>query len=175
MISEGPECGALCYARTMLPEWVFDDHDRECMNEAFAEAEAAGRRGEIPVGAVVTRGREIISRAGNRRMELHDPGAHAELLALAEAGRVLGDWRLEDCTLYVTLEPCPMCATACRQARLSLVVWGAADPQAGACGSVVDLADDPRLGAPLAQRGGLDAEASSALLRAFFAKQRQSS
>lgn len=159
----------------MLPDWVFDEHDRSAMNEALLEAEAAGRRGEIPVGAVVTRGHEVISRAGNRRMELHDPAAHAELLALAEAGRVLGDWRLENCTLYVTLEPCPMCAAACRQARLSLVVWGAPDPQAGACGSVLDLAEDPRLGSPLAQRGGLDAEASSHLLRAFFAKQRQSS
>ena len=159
----------------MLPDWVFDDRDRAFMKEALAEAEAASRRGEIPVGSVVTRGDEVVSRAGNRRMELHDPAAHAELLALREAGRVLGDWRLEDCTLYVTLEPCPMCAAACRQARIALVVWGAPDPQAGACGSVIDLADDPRLGPPLAQRGGLGAEGSSALLRAFFAKQRQSS
>ncbi len=159
----------------MLPEWVFDEHDRAFMTEALGEAEAAGQRGEIPVGAVVARGSELISRAGNRRMELHDPAAHAELLALAEAGRVVGDWRLEDCTLYVTLEPCPMCAAACRQARLGLVVWGAPDPQAGACGSVMNLAEDPRLGPPLAQRGGLDAEASSRLLRGFFAKQRQSS
>jgi len=159
----------------MLPEWVFDDRDRAFMKEALAEAEAAGRRGEIPVGAVVTRGDEAVSRSGNRRMELNDPAAHAELLALREAGRVSGDWRLEDCTLYVTLEPCPMCAAACRQARIALVVWGAPDPQAGACGSVIDLADDLRLGPPLAQRGGLDADASSALLGAFFAKQRQSS
>ncbi|MDX2437953.1 MAG: nucleoside deaminase [Acidobacteriota bacterium] len=159
----------------MLPEWVFDEHDRAFMTEALGEAEAAGRRGEIPVGAVVARGCEVISRAGNRRMELHDPAAHAELLALAEAGRVVGDWRLEDCTLYVTLEPCPMCAAACRQARLGLVVWGAPDPQAGACGSVMNLAEDPRLGRPLTQRGGLDAEASRRLLRGFFAKQRHSS
>ena len=159
----------------MLPDWVFDDRDRTFMKEALAEAETAGRRGEIPVGAVVTRGDEIVSRACNRRAELHDPAAHAEVLALREAGRVVGDWRLEDCTLYVTLEPCPMCAAVCRQARIALVVWGAPDPQAGACGSVIDLAEDPRLGPPLAQRGGLDADASSALLRAFFAKQRQSS
>jgi tRNA(adenine34) deaminase len=159
----------------MLPEWVFDDRDRAFMAEALSEAEAAGRRGEIPVGAVVTRGHEVISRAGNRRMELHDPAAHAEMLALRDAGLVVGDWRLEGCTLYVTLEPCPMCAAACRQARIALVVWGATDPQAGACGSVMDLADDPRLGPPLAQRGGLEAAASSALLRTFFAKQRQSS
>jgi tRNA(adenine34) deaminase len=159
----------------MLPQWVFDDHDRAVMREALEEAEAAGRRGEVPVGAVVTRGQEIISRAGNRRMELNDPAAHAELLALGAAGGVLADWRLEPCTLYVTLEPCPMCASACREARVGLVVWGAADPRAGAFGSVINLADDPRLGPPLAQRGGLEAEASSSLLRTFFAKRRRSS
>ncbi len=159
----------------MLPDWVFDDDDRAFMNEALSEAEAAGRRGEIPVGAIVTRGKKVIARAGNRRMELHDPAGHAELLAMREAGRVLGDWRLSNCTLYVTMEPCPMCAAASRQARVELVVWGAPDPQAGACGSVIDLADDPRLGPPLAQRGGLHADASRALLRAFFAKQRRSS
>jgi tRNA(adenine34) deaminase len=159
----------------MLPDWVFDDHDRAFMAEALAEAKAAGRRGEIPVGAVVVRNREVISRAGNRRMELHDPTGHAELLALRDAGCVVGDWRLEECTLYVTLEPCPMCAAACRQARLGLVVWGAPDPQAGACGSKINLAEDPRLGPPQPQRGGLESAASSALLRAFFAKQRQSS
>ena len=159
----------------MLPDWVFDEYDRSFMAEALAEAEASGRRGEIPVGAVLVRGGEIIARAGNRRMELSDPAGHAEILVLREGGRSIGDWRLEECTLYVTLEPCPMCAAACRQARLALVVWGAVDPQAGACGSVVDLADDPRLGPALAQRGGLEAERSAELLRAFFAKQRQSS
>lgn len=159
----------------MLPDWVFDDSDRAFMAAALDEAAAAGARGEIPVGAVVVRGGAIIARAGNRRMELNDPAAHAELEALREAGRAVGDWRLEDCTLYATLEPCPMCAAACRQARLALVVWGAADPRAGACGSVVDLAGDPRLGPALATRGGLEAEASSELLLAFFAKQRLSS
>lgn len=159
----------------MLPDWVFDEKDRGFMDSALEEAEASGRRGEIPVGAVMTHNGEIIARAGNRRMELNDPAGHAEILVLREAGRRLGDWRLEDCTLYVTLEPCPMCAAACRQARLAMVVWGAADPQAGACGSVIDLAEDPRLGATLVQRGGLDAVRSGKLLRAFFAKQRQSS
>jgi len=159
----------------MLPDWVFDEHDRAFMTEALDEAEAAGRRGEIPVGAVVIYNQRVISRAGNRRMELNDPGGHAELLALRDAGRALGDWRLEGCTLYVTLEPCPMCAAACRQARVGLVVWGAPDPQAGACGSVINLSEDPRLGPPLAHRGGLESAASSTLLRAFFAKQRQSS
>ena len=159
----------------MLPDWVFDDDDRRFMAEALVEAEAAAHRGEVPVGAVVTRGGEIIARAGNRRQEIADPTAHAELIALRAAGQVVADWRLSDCTLYVTLEPCPMCAAACREARLLLVIWGANDDRAGACGSVLDLATNPRLGPPLAQRGGLEAERSSLLLRSFFAKQRQSS
>jgi tRNA(adenine34) deaminase len=159
----------------MLPDWVFDDDDRRLMAEALIEAEAAAARGEVPVGAVIARDGEIIARAGNRRQEEADPSAHAELIALRAAGRALGDWRLPGCTLYVTLEPCPMCASACREARLQLVVWGAGDERVGACGTVLDLAADPRLGPPLAHRGGLEAERSSALLRTFFAKQRQSS
>jgi len=145
------------------------------MAEALVEAEAAAERGEVPVGAVVTRGDEIVARAGNQRQRDGDPSAHAEILALRAAGQRLGDWRLEDCTLYVTLEPCPMCAAACRDARLQLVIWGAEDDRVGACGSVLDLAADPRLGPALAHRGGLEAGRSSELLKAFFAKQRQSS
>ncbi len=159
----------------MLPDWVFNDDDHRFMTEAMAEAEAAGKRGEVPVGAVVVRDTEIIARSGNRRMELRDPSGHAELLALSEAGRATGDWRLEKCTLYVTLEPCAMCAALCRQARLELVVWAAEDPQAGACGSVIDLAEDPRLGPKLTHRGGLLAKESTRLLQGFFAKQRHSS
>ncbi len=159
----------------MLPDWVFDEDDRRFMAEALGEAEAAGNRGEVPVGAVVVRKGQVIARAGNRRMELKDPSGHAEMLALREAGRVVGDWRLRNCVLYVTLEPCPMCAAACRQARLDLVVWAAEDPEAGACGSVIDLAEDPRLGPRLAHRGGLEAERSASLLQSFFAKQRRSS
>lgn len=98
----------------MLPDWVFDDDDRRFMAEAVAEAEAAASRGEVPVGAVITCGGEIVARAGNRRQETGDPAAHAELVALRSAGRAVGDWRLSDCTLYVTLEPCPMCTAACR-------------------------------------------------------------
>jgi tRNA(adenine34) deaminase len=159
----------------MLPDWVFDDDDRRFMAEAVAEAEAAASRGEVPVGAVITCDDVIIARAGNRRQEMSDPAAHAELLALRSAGRAVGDWRLSDCTLYVTLEPCPMCTAACREARLQLVIWGTDDDRAGACGSVLDLATDPRLGPPLACRGGLEAERCRELLRVFFAKQRQSS
>jgi tRNA(adenine34) deaminase len=159
----------------VLPEWVFDDADHRFMAEALAEAEAAATRGEVPVGSVITHRGEIIARAGNRRQELSDPAAHAELMALRSAGQALGDWRLEECTLYVTLEPCPMCTAACRQARLGLVIWGAEDPRVGACGSTIDLAADPRLGSPLAHRGGLEAESCGELLKRFFAKQRQSS
>jgi len=157
----------------MLPDWVFDDDDRRSMTAALAEAVAAAERDEVPVGAVVVRRGEIIARAGNRRRELTDPTAHAEVLVLRQAAAVGGDFRLDDCTLYVTLEPCPMCVTACRQARIELAVWGAADPKAGACGSVVDLAGDPRLGPPLAHRGGLEAETSRQLLERFFAKRRR--
>ena len=159
----------------MLPEWVFDDDDHRFMTTALAEAEAAARRGEVPVGAVITRGGEIIAQAGNRRQQDGDPAAHAEILALRIAGQHQGDWRLTGCTLYVTLEPCPMCAAACREARLQLVIWGADDDRVGACGSVFEIAADPRLGPPMAHRGGLDADRASELLKRFFAKQRQSS
>lgn len=159
----------------MMPEWVFDDDDRSFMAVAMVEAEAAAARGEVPVGAVITHGGVIVARSGNRRQEESDPSAHAEIIVLREAGRKVGDWRLSDCTLYVTLEPCPMCAATCREARLQLVIWGAEDERAGAFGSVIDLATDPRLGPPLAHRGGLEAQRCRELLRRFFAKQRQSS
>ncbi|MCG6962927.1 MAG: nucleoside deaminase [Acidobacteria bacterium] len=156
----------------MLPEWVFDEADRAFMAAALDQAREAGECGEVPVGAVVVCGGEIVARAGNRRQHERDPAGHAEILALREAARATNDWRLEECTLYVTLEPCPMCVAACRQARVDLVVWGAADPAMGACGSVLDLAEDPRLGPPLATRGGLAAEECGGLLKAFFSGRR---
>jgi tRNA(adenine34) deaminase len=159
----------------VIPDWVYDDRDRSFMTAALEEACAAAARGEVPVGCVVVRDGVIIARTGNRREASHDPTAHAELLALRAAAESCGDWRLEGASLYVTLEPCPMCATACRQARLELVIWGTADPLAGACGTVVDLACDPRLGPPLTHRGGLLAEESRELLRSFFANSRASS
>lgn len=158
-----------------LPSWVFDEADHTFMHEALVEAASAGARDEVPVGAVVVHGGVIVARSGNRREELQDPTAHAEILALAEAGRVIGDWRMDAATLYVTLEPCPMCLEACRQARLQLIIWGAADPVMGACGSVVDAAEDPRLHPSIAQRGGLLAETASEYLKDFFAKRRLSS
>jgi len=157
----------------MMPDWVFDDADRAFMAGALAEARKAGERGEVPVGALLVSGGRIVARAGNRRRAEHDPAGHAEIRVLGEAGRALGDWRLEGCTLYVTLEPCPMCTAACRQARLDLVIWGTPDPVMGACGTVVDLAEDPRLGPPLAARGGLMAGEAATLLTAFFRQRRQ--
>ncbi len=158
----------------MAEDWLFDEADRRLMEAALAEAREAAARGEVPVGAVVAdASRRLVARAGNRRQGDADPAGHAEILALREAARAAGDWRLAGHTLYVTLEPCPMCVAACRQARLDLVVWGAPDPVLGACGSVADLAEDPRLGPPQAHRGGLLAGEASALLRDFFAKRRK--
>jgi tRNA(adenine34) deaminase len=157
------------------PDWIFDDEDRRFMALALAEARAASSSGEIPVGCVVVRRGDVVGRAGNRRRHTGDPAAHAEILALRDAGTRIGDWRLDGCTLYVTLEPCPMCVSACRQARIDLIVWGAADPTMGACGTVIDLAEDPRLGPPVAHRGGLEADACGEILRSFFANSRRSS
>jgi tRNA(adenine34) deaminase len=159
----------------VIPDWVYDERDRRFMAEALAQARAAAELGEVPVGCVLVRGDEVIARAGNRREATHDPAGHAEMLTLRRAGESTGDWRLRGMTMYVTLEPCPMCVSACRQARLDLLVWGADDPVLGACGTVTDLAQDPRLGPPLAHRGGLLADASRSLLRAFFANSRTSS
>ena len=145
------------------------------MELALAEAEAAAEVGEVPVGAVLTQSGVVLARGHNERQRQGRVSAHAELVVLDAAGAHVGDWRLEDTTLYVTLEPCAMCVAACRQARVGLVVWGAADPRAGACGSVIDLASDPRLGVPLAHRGGLESRRSSTLLRQFFAKRRETS
>ena len=158
-----------------LPSWVFDEVDHAFMREALVEAAAAGTRGEVPVGAVLVSDGSIIARSGNRREELQDATAHAEILGLRAAGREIGDWRLVGATLYVTLEPCPMCLEACRHARLDLIIWGAPDPVMGACGTVLDAAEDPRLHPPIAQRGELLADDSSKLLKEFFAKRRLSS
>ncbi len=157
------------------PEALFNDDDRHFMAAALRQARAAGERDEVPVGCVIVRNGEIISHSGNRRQESGDPAAHAEILALRSAGELLGDWRLEGCSLYVTLEPCPMCVSACRQARLDLVIWGAPDPVLGACGTVINLAEDPRLGSLLAQRGGLAEEECRQLLQSFFTNARSSS
>ncbi len=116
------------------------------MELALAEARKALEEGEIAVGAVLTRGGEVIWADHNRREQLKDPTAHAEMLCLRNGAEKLGDWRLQDCTLYVTLEPCPMCAGAMVMSRVGKCVFGAEDPEKGCCGSVYDLLADPALG-----------------------------
>jgi tRNA(adenine34) deaminase len=143
------------------------------MKEALAEARRAADLGEVPVGAVVVRDEEVVGRGHNRREVDGDPLAHAELLALREAARRIGDWRLSGCTLFVTLEPCPMCAGALVASRVDRLVYGAVDPKAGFCGSLGNLAQDPRLNHRLELRAGVLAEESTALLRGFFAGLRQ--
>ena len=142
------------------------------MRQALSEAERAQDHGDVPVGAVVVHGDELIAAAGNERELRNDPTAHAELLVLRTAAERLGRWRLDDCTLFVTLEPCSMCAGAIINARVGPVVYGAADVKAGAFGSLYNLAADPRLNhEPLVRHGVLAAE-SSRLLQQFFASKR---
>jgi tRNA(adenine34) deaminase len=142
------------------------------MAAALDEARAAALADEVPVGAVVVRGEAIIARASNHTVRSQDPTAHAETLALREASRVVGSWRLGGCTLYVTLEPCAMCAGALVLARVDRVVFGAWDEKAGMAGSVGDLLRHPRLNHRPAVQGGVRAEESSALLREFFTLRR---
>jgi len=142
------------------------------MARALELARAAALRGEVPVGAVVVRGGEVIAEAHNRTVEDSDPTAHAEALAIRRAARRLGDWRLEDCTLYTTLEPCALCAGAVVLARIPRLVFGAADPKAGMAGSLDNLVQDPRLNHRVELLGGVLAEESAELLRGFFRSRR---
>ena len=125
------------------------------MHLALEEARIAAAEGEIPVGAVLVKDGEVIARAHNRRENDHDPTAHAEVLCMRQAARVLGDWRLRGCTLYVTLEPCPMCAGARVMSQLSRCVYGALDDKQGCCGSVYDLPGDPALGSQTQLQSGV--------------------
>jgi len=149
-----------------------DAVDVGMMRQALHLAREALALGEVPVGAVVARQGRIIAQAFNLRETLQDPTAHAERLALTLAGRSLGQWRLDECSLYVTLEPCPMCAGAIVQSRLGRVVYGADDPKAGACRSLYRLVDDPRLNHRAMLTGGLLREECSELLAQFFRSRR---
>jgi tRNA(adenine34) deaminase len=141
------------------------------MREALAQARTAGE--DVPVGAIVLDSAgAVIGRGRNGREETADPTAHAEMTAIRAAGQARGDWRLDDCTLIVTLEPCTMCAGAVLAGRLRRLVYGARDPRAGAAGSVWDVLHDPRLGEPVEVISGVLAEECSALLRDFFARRR---
>ena len=148
-------------------------HD-DWMRLALDLAREARTLGEIPVGALVVREGRILAQAFNLREALSDPTAHAERVALALAGRSVGSWRLAGCTLYVTLEPCPMCAGAIVQSRIDCVVYGASDPKAGACRSLYRLADDPRLPHRAEVIPGVLADDCSRLLSEFFASRRPS-
>jgi tRNA(adenine34) deaminase len=147
--------------------------DRAWMEQALRCAREAEARGEVPVGAVIVDSSgTLIARSANAPIATHDPTAHAEIVALRAAGQALRNYRLPGCTLYVTLEPCPMCVGALVHARIARIAYGAADPKAGACGSVFDLAASEKLNHRIAVTGGVLAEESAALLRAFFTARR---
>jgi tRNA(adenine34) deaminase len=142
------------------------------MRAALREAERAAAHGDVPIGAVVVREGEILATAGNERELRADPTAHAEIIALRSAAQALGGWRIPDATLYVTLEPCAMCAGAIVLARIDRVVYGAADPKAGAAGSVFDILAEPKLNHRPVVETGLLGEESAELLRVFFSERR---
>lgn len=146
--------------------------DDAFMGEALALARAAQARGEVPVGAVVVRDGVVIGRGGNAPIAGDDPTAHAEIAALRDAARALSNYRLPGCDLYVTLEPCAMCAGAIFHARIARVVFGARDPKSGACGSVIDLFAERRLNHHATVTGGVRADECGALLSDFFAARR---
>ena len=152
------------------------DHeaDHVAMGHALEQARAAELHGDVPVGAVVVRSGVVIAARHNERELTGDPTSHAEVLALRDAAEVVGHWRLDDCTLYVTLEPCAMCAGAIVNARVARVVFGATDPKAGAVRSLYEIADDPRLNHRATIDAGVNADESAALLKAFFAARRRS-
>ncbi len=146
--------------------------DAELMEAALERAAAAAGWGDVPIGAVIAREGEILAAAGNQRERALDPTAHAEMLAIRAAAGRLGGWRLPDTTLYVTLEPCAMCAGAIVLARIPRVVYAAADPKAGACGSVLDVLAERRLNHRPEVVAGVGEERAAELLRAFFRERR---
>jgi len=147
-------------------------HD-DFMQIALAEAEQALREDEVPVGAVIVHDGRVIARAHNQREQLHDPTAHAEMIAITQAAEARQSWRLDGCTLYVTLEPCPMCAGAIVQARLPTLVYGATDPKAGAVHTLYHLLEDPRLNHRAEIVAGVLAEPCAQILSRFFQQQRR--
>lgn len=143
------------------------------MRLALAEAELACQEDEVPVGAVIVQGDRVVASAHNQREQLRDPTAHAEMIAITQAAQALNSWRLDGCTLYVTLEPCPMCAGAILQARIATVVYGAADPKAGAVHTLYRMLEDPRLNHRSLAVSGVLAEECGQILSRFFQRQRQ--
>jgi tRNA(adenine34) deaminase len=153
------------YLHPLFPHDVY-------MRQALAEAEAAFDEDEVPVGAVIVHQGRIIAAAHNQRETLQDPTAHAEMIAITQAAESLGSWRLIDCLLYVTLEPCPMCAGAIVQARIPVVIYGTTDPKGGACHTLYQITSDTRLNHQCQVLGGVMRDESKAILQRFFAKQR---
>ncbi len=143
------------------------------MRMALQEAEQALEENEVPVGAVIVHHDRVIARAHNQREQLRDPTAHAEMIAITQAAESLGSWRLEDCTLYATLEPCPMCAGAILQGRVAALVYGAADPKAGAVQTLYQLLGDPRLNHRVQTVSGVLMAECGAILTRFFQQQRR--
>jgi tRNA(adenine34) deaminase len=143
------------------------------MSEALTEARRAFENNEVPIGCVIVRGGEIIARAANARNMRKNVLAHAEMDAINQACGVVGDWRLEDCTLYVTVEPCPMCAGAILQARILKVVYGAKNPKAGCAGSILDILNEPRFNHQPSVVGGVMADECGSLMSEFFMRFRQ--
>jgi len=148
--------------------------DEIFMRQALIEAQKAADAGEVPVGAVIVHAGQVIGRGHNQRESLQDPTAHAEMIAITAAAEFLRSWRLVGCTLYVTLEPCLMCAGAIVLARIDRLVYGAADPKAGACGSLYNVPQDPRLNHRVAVTAGVLAGESQELLKEFFRRLRNS-
>jgi tRNA(adenine34) deaminase len=155
---------------TMLGAAVVDSS--AAMALALDEARRAIEHGDVPVGAVVVHNGNVIAARHNERELTNDPTAHAEILALRDAATFLNTWRLGECTLVVTLEPCPMCAGAAQNARIERIVFGAADPKAGCCGTLYSFAADPRLNHHPVIEHGVRSDESSALLKSFFAERR---
>lgn len=148
--------------------WIHE----QAMRLALQQAEEAFEADEVPVGAVITHSGRVVAAAYNQREQLRDPTAHAEMIAITQAAESLGSWRLEGCTLYVTLEPCIMCAGAILQARIPLLVYGATDPKAGAVHTLYHLLDDQRLNHRVTVIAGVAAEPCGAILSRFFQRQR---
>jgi tRNA(adenine34) deaminase len=159
----------------MFPQNQFGDQSEHetWMRHALCEARQAVEEDEVPVGAVIVAAGRIVASAHNQREQLADPTAHAEMIALTQAASALGSWRLTDCILYVTLEPCPMCAGAIVQARLPMVVWGAPDAKSGAVESLYHLFDDNRLNHQVEHLGHVLEQESSILLSEFFKQKRR--
>jgi tRNA(adenine34) deaminase len=148
-------------------------NDHRFMTLALEQARRAAAQGEVPVGAILVVGGEVLASRGNERERRHDPTAHAEMLALRDGAAIVGGWRLKDATLYVTLEPCAMCAGAIVLARIARMVYGADDPKAGAAGTIFNIVDHPALNHRPEVRAGVMAREASELLREFFAGRRE--